>query len=104
MTKITYEPVLRAMERLKELSADEETRRLAEVREKVLRDNEAEYREAVYEGRLKGARESLLLQLAVKFDGVPDRLKSRIGTADYPQLQFWPEKILFADSLDDILK
>lgn len=34
MTKITHEPVLRAMERLKELSADPETRKLAEQRDK----------------------------------------------------------------------
>ncbi len=105
MKKITHEPVLRAMERLKELSADEETRRLAEVREKVLRENEAEYREALHEGRLEGARESLRLQLTAKFEQeVPDQIKSRIGTADYPQLKFWLKKILFADSPDDIFK
>lgn len=104
MKNVTHEPVLRAMERLKELSADDETRRLAEIREKVLRDNEAEYKEGVYEGRLKGMRESLVLQLEAKFGEVPDRIRSRIGTADYPQLKFWLKKILFADSLDDIFK
>ena len=38
MANVAHEPVKRAMSRIRELSADEETRRLAFVRERALRD------------------------------------------------------------------
>ncbi|BBI62915.1 hypothetical protein HSBAA_42210 [Vreelandella sulfidaeris] len=38
MANIAHEPVKKAMNRIKQLSADEETRRLAFVRERALRD------------------------------------------------------------------
>jgi hypothetical protein len=48
MKEITYEPVLRAMARLKELSADPETRRMAEERENFLRMHEADSKQGVH--------------------------------------------------------
>ena len=61
MTKITHEPVQQAMNRIRELSADDEARRLAFVRERALHDevsflNEAR-REGLQEGLQKGRQE-----------------------------------------------
>ncbi len=65
MTKITHEPVQQAMNRIRELSADDEARRLAFVRERTLHDevsflNEARregLQEGLQEGRLEGRQE-----------------------------------------------
>ena len=57
MTKFTHEPVQQAMNRLRELSADEETRRLAFVRERALRDEVSLLNEAKREGREEGREE-----------------------------------------------
>ena len=61
MADVSYEPVKKALNRVKELSADEEARRLAFVRERALRDevsyiNEAK-REGLKEGRMEGLKE-----------------------------------------------
>ncbi|MBK1735711.1 hypothetical protein CKO15_10545, partial [Halorhodospira abdelmalekii] len=50
MAKIAHEPVKRAMSRIRELSADEEARRLAFVRERALRDEVSQLNEARREG------------------------------------------------------
>ncbi|MDR5865087.1 hypothetical protein QC758_19205 [Halomonas campisalis] len=62
MAKVAHEPVKRAMSRIRELSADEEARRLAFVRERALRDevsflNEAK-REGLEEGEQRGRQEA----------------------------------------------
>ena len=65
MADVTYEPVKKALNRVKELSADEEVRRLAFVRERALRDevsfiNEAKregLKEGLKEGRMEGHKE-----------------------------------------------
>ena len=61
MATIAHEPVQKAMSRIRELSADEEARRLAFVRERALRDeisflNEAR-REGLQEGKEIGIKE-----------------------------------------------
>ncbi len=48
MKEVTYEPVLRAMARLKEISADPETRRIAKERENFLRMQEASYKQGAH--------------------------------------------------------
>ncbi|BBE11109.1 hypothetical protein HH1059_17520 [Halorhodospira halochloris] len=50
MAKIAHEPVKRAMSRIRELSADEEARRLAFVRERALLDEVSQLNEARQEG------------------------------------------------------
>ncbi|BBE11110.1 hypothetical protein HH1059_17530 [Halorhodospira halochloris] len=57
MAKIAHEPVKRAMCRIRELSADEEARRLAFVRERALRDEVSQLNEARQEGRQEGLQE-----------------------------------------------
>ncbi|MCL7931014.1 Rpn family recombination-promoting nuclease/putative transposase [Halomonas llamarensis] len=61
MANIAHEPVKKAMSRIRELSADEEARRLAFVRERALRDevsflNQAK-REGLQEGREAGRQD-----------------------------------------------
>ncbi len=51
MAAVTHEPVLQAMDSIRELSADEETRRLAFVRERALHDEVSLLNEAKREGR-----------------------------------------------------
>ncbi|WP_053070650.1 hypothetical protein [Halomonas sp. PR-M31] len=57
MANIEHEPVKGAMSRIKELSADEEARRLAFVRERALRDEISFINEAKREGREEGLQE-----------------------------------------------
>ncbi|MTW21256.1 hypothetical protein [Allochromatium palmeri] len=54
MTAITHEPVIKAMNRLRALSADEEARRQAFVRERALHDEVSFLNEAKREGREEG--------------------------------------------------
>ncbi|BBE11118.1 hypothetical protein HH1059_17610 [Halorhodospira halochloris] len=54
MAKIAHEPVKRAMSRIRELSADEEARRLAFVRERAMRDEVSQLNEARQEGEQIG--------------------------------------------------
>lgn len=54
MANITYEPVQDALERLKVLSADEETRRLAFVRERAQHDEASLLKDAKEEGEQIG--------------------------------------------------
>jgi predicted transposase/invertase (TIGR01784 family) len=63
MADVEHEPVKKAMSRIRELSADEEARRLAFVRERALRDevsllNDAEKRGRM-EGRMEGRTETM---------------------------------------------
>ncbi|BAU56978.2 transcriptional regulator [Halorhodospira halochloris] len=60
MAKIAHEPVKRAMSRIRELSADEEARRLAFVRERALRDEVSQLNEARQEGLEKGEQIGLV--------------------------------------------
>jgi len=74
MANVAHEPVKKAMSRIKQLSADEEARRLAFVRERALRDevsllNEAK-NEGLQEGELKAKRQTArsLIALGVLTD------------------------------------
>ena len=52
MAKVTHEPTRRALERLREISADEEAQRLAFVRERALRDDSV----STERGQARGTR------------------------------------------------
>jgi predicted transposase/invertase (TIGR01784 family) len=62
MANIAHEPVKKAMNRIKQLSADEETRRLAFVRERALRDEVSFINDAELRGIEKG-RENVAQKL-----------------------------------------
>lgn len=57
MATVTHEPVKQAVNRIRELSADEEARRLAFVRERALHDEVSFLNEAKREGREEGRGE-----------------------------------------------
>jgi predicted transposase/invertase (TIGR01784 family) len=57
MATVTHEPVKQAMNRIRTLSADEEARRLAFVRERALHDEVSFLNEAKREGRDEGRKE-----------------------------------------------
>ena len=63
MAAIAYPPVQQALEHIKALSADAETRRLAFVRERALHDEVSELRAerkiGMREGKLEGLEEAL---------------------------------------------
>jgi predicted transposase/invertase (TIGR01784 family) len=66
MANVSHEPVKRAMNRIRELSADEETRRLAFVRERALHDEVSLLSDAREEGLKQGleqGREAVALNL-----------------------------------------
>lgn len=100
MANIAHEPVKRAMSRIRELSADEETRRLAFVRERALRDEVSFLNDA----RREESSETLRSQIKLKFGEVPNWVENRIEQADHNQLKGWLRDILFADSLDEMFK
>jgi hypothetical protein len=58
MNQITWPPVLEAMRILTTLSSDEETRRLADVRERALMTELTELRAAERRGEARGANEA----------------------------------------------
>ena len=66
MADVEHEPVKKAMSRIRELSADEEARRLAFVRERALRDEVSFLNDARREGREEVARN--LISMAVLSD------------------------------------
>lgn len=63
MAKIAHEPVKSAKSRIRELSADEEPRRLAFVRERALRDEVSLLNDARREGREEVARNLIEMEL-----------------------------------------
>tara|TARA_R110001599_G_scaffold60939_2_gene169236 strand:- start:280 stop:555 length:276 start_codon:yes stop_codon:yes gene_type:complete len=89
-----------AMNRIRELSADEETRRLAFVRERSLRDEVSFLNDA----RREESCETLRSQLQLKFGEVPNWVESRIEQADRDQLKAWLSEILFASNLEEMFK
>ena len=71
MANIAHEPVKKAMSRIRELSADEEARRLAFVRERALRDEVSFLNQAKREGRQEGlqeGREEIARNMILKTD------------------------------------
>jgi hypothetical protein len=104
------------MNRIRELSADEETRRLAFVRERALRDEVSFLNDAKregeqlgiekgrQEGRLDEAREVVRTQLTFKFGEVPEWVEGQLAQADHDQLKGWMRDVLFAGSLEEMFK
>lgn len=102
MANIAYTPVQQALQRVRDLSADDETRRQAFVRERALHDEVTLLREATERGLKKGKAESLKRLLNRKFGPLPDTCDAQINTASAEQLDQWLENLLFADELDAV--
>ncbi|MCD6010057.1 hypothetical protein [Halomonas sp. IOP_31] len=88
------------MSHIRELSADEETRRLAFVRERALRDEVSFLNDA----RREEASDNLRSLIKLKFGDMPQWVEARVEQADHDQLTSWMDKILFADSAEELFK
>ena len=118
MSEIRHTPVKQALDQLRDLSGDEEARRLAFVRERALRDERSELNAARREereeglksglekgreeGRAEGQVAVLARLLTLKFGELPESVKQCLEQADEAELNLWAERILIADSLEDI--
>ena len=104
MANVAYQPVQDALEKVKELSADKEARRLAFVRERALHDEITELNAAKEEGREEGKAEQLLLQLEFKFRPLPDWVKPKLDGASEVLLSQWSLNVLMADTLGQVFE
>jgi len=120
MAEIAYEPVQDAMQRIKDLSADQETQHLAFVRERALHDEASLLQDAEDKGREEGREEgkeegltigrtegeaSLLARLLIKrFGDLPDWAQIQLQEASPKQLEQWADNILFADSVKAVFQ
>ena len=114
MAQIDYPPVQHALERVRDLSADAETRRLAFVRERALRDQRSELRAAREEGhkaghkagRKEGREEGMLVilqrLLTRRFGPLDANLQQRLQTASPAQLETWAERVIEARDLEEV--
>ncbi|PKG54755.1 Rpn family recombination-promoting nuclease/putative transposase [Halomonas sp. MES3-P3E] len=100
MANVAHEPVKRAMSRIRELSADEETRRLAFVRERALRDEVSLLNDA----RREEAQRILQRLLTKRFGDLPEWVIQKLETANAQQLEGWTDEILVANNLDELFK
>jgi predicted transposase/invertase (TIGR01784 family) len=106
MNAITHEPIRQAMQQLHDLSADEEAQRMAFVRERALRDEKSELnaarREGIQIGENRGRVAVLARQLQLKFGPLGEATQQRLEQADEALLDLWTERILSAQSLDEV--
>jgi|AntRauTorcE11897_2_1112592.scaffolds.fasta_scaffold03860_3 hypothetical protein len=87
MAAVTHQPV------------KEESRRLAFVRERALRDEASQLKYAM----VKGEAKLLSMQIKMKFGEVPQDVIERLNQASAEQLEDWGMKILTADSLEALI-
>lgn len=100
MANIAHEPVKKAMNRIRELSADEEARRLAFVRERALRDEVSLLNDA----RREEAQRILHRLLTKRFGDLPEWASQKLNSSNAQQLEDWTDEILVAKSLDELFK
>lgn len=104
MAEINYPPVKSALEKVKMMSADEQTQRLAFVRERALKDEASLLRSAKEEGIELGKSELLLQMLEFKFGALPSSVSESLSTAKPEQLDHWAKMMLQCDRLEDIFQ
>ena len=120
MAAIAYPPVQQALERIKQLSSDEETRYLAFARERARRDEISEIRAATeiglqqgieqgeikgkLEGKIEGEAAVLTRLLNKRFGPLDDSTRARLNTATLEQLEHWTDRILDATSVDQVFR
>ncbi|MFB6260695.1 MAG: hypothetical protein ABEJ96_05085, partial [Thiohalorhabdaceae bacterium] len=100
MAEINHAPVQEAVSRVRELSADEEARRLAFVRERALHDEATLLRQA----RQEGEADILLGLLEAKFGELDEPTRKRVRAADGAALQRWSLRVLTATSLEEVFE
>ena len=104
MEQIDYPPVQQALQRIRDLSADEETRRLAFVRERALRDERSDLRAAREAGLEVGMAAVLERQLIRRFGPLDEGYRQRLRHASPDQLAFWAERLLDAPTIDSVFQ
>jgi len=108
MQQIDYPPVQQALQRIRDLSADEETYRLAFVRERALRDERSELRAAREEGWEEGWEEALAAMLTKllirRFGPLNAVTQTRLRQATAEQLEAWTDRILDATDLEAVFR
>jgi len=112
MNDIQHPAIHKASQQLERLSNDEETRWRALARERALHDEvsfvDSARREGLQQGAEKGRNEgraALLAQLlTLKFGDLPDALQQLLIQADQAALEAWAERVLFAESLEDVFR
>jgi len=106
MQQIQHPPIQKAYQHLHALSGDELARREAFVRERALRDEITEKAAARAEGiaigRTEGQMSLLYRQLRAKFGELPPSIEERLQAAKPAQLAHWADKVLFAETLDQV--
>ncbi len=60
--------------------------------------------EGMAEGRAEGKAELLVKQLRLRFGGLSTEARERVAAATNEELDRWAERILTAESLDDVLR
>jgi len=60
------------------------------------------YQDVFGEGRVKGEAAIVLRQLERKFRPLPESARQRVASADAETLLVWAERILDANSLDEV--
>ena len=104
MDTITNETVKEVRGHIKRLSADEEARRLAFVRERALRDEASQLRYAQNEGVKQGEAKLLQKMLNKRFGDLPEWAAEKINIASSQQIEAWADQIFTAKSLEELLK
>ncbi len=104
MNQITYPPVQQALTHLRALSADDEARRLAFVRERALHDEISELQGARREGIQQG--EALVLErlLVKRFGVLPEDMRQRLTQASTEQLETWTDRLLDAPTINAVFE
>jgi len=108
MDTITNETVKEVRGHIKRLSADEEARRLAFVRERALRDEASQLRfakqEGIKQGEVIGEAKLLQKMLNKRFGVLPEWAAEMINNASSQQIEAWADQIFTAKSLEELLK
>lgn len=103
MNHVPHLPVQRAMNRLRQLSANAETRRMAEVRERALITEHLLMSAAREEGRTAGLAEALHLLVQQRFGPLSDDLAQRLHQGTPADLERWMQRLLSAETASALL-
>src|SRR5690606_28418697 len=106
MNDIRHPPIHKASEQLQRLSNDEETWWQALARRRAILDEasfiDSARREGIQIGEGRGQANALARQLTLKFGDLPATLRRRLKKADTATLDRWLERVLFAQTLEDV--
>ena len=110
MAEMHYPPAQQALERIRLLSADEETRYIAMARERALLDERSElaaarnegFEKGEIKGEIKGKANLIGEQLAILFGPLSDEINTRLRKATLEQLDLWGKRILRAETIESV--